>query len=86
MFGDTDYNPSCSYSSVSIEEQLQALSIAVREGKVIFHIVYCNFITLVIWCYQLLISVHIQLKYHNLEGRLRTATLNLLWCRLGMLV
>jgi hypothetical protein len=37
MFGDTDYDPSCSYSSVCIEEQLQALSIAVKEGKVIFH-------------------------------------------------
>lgn len=37
MFGDTDYDPSCSYSSVCIEEQLQALSVAVREGKVNFH-------------------------------------------------
>lgn len=34
MFGDTDYDPSCSYSAVSIEEQLQALSVAVKEGKI----------------------------------------------------
>lgn len=33
---DTDYDPSCSYSSVSIEERLEALSVAVREGKVVF--------------------------------------------------
>nr|XP_024358663.1 uncharacterized protein LOC112273875 isoform X3 [Physcomitrium patens] len=33
MFGDRDYDPSCSYSSVSIEEQLQALGVAVKEGK-----------------------------------------------------
>jgi hypothetical protein len=38
MFGDAEYDPSCSYSSVCIEEQLEALSVAVREGKVIiFH-------------------------------------------------
>ncbi|KAG0564378.1 hypothetical protein KC19_8G106000 [Ceratodon purpureus] len=34
MFGDTDYDPSCCYSSVCIEEQLEALSIAVKEGKI----------------------------------------------------
>lgn len=34
MFGDRDYDPSCSYSSVSIEEQLQALGVAVKEGKI----------------------------------------------------
>lgn len=34
MFGDTDYDPSSSYLAVSIEEQLQALSVAVEEGKV----------------------------------------------------
>ncbi|KAG0601491.1 hypothetical protein M758_11G115800 [Ceratodon purpureus] len=34
MFGDTDYDPSSSYSSVCIEEQLEALSVAVREGKI----------------------------------------------------
>jgi len=36
MFGDTDYDCACSYSAVSIEEQLQALSVAVKEGKVVF--------------------------------------------------
>jgi len=43
MFGDTDYDPSCSYSAVSIEEQLQALSVAVKEGKVIFHPIFGMF-------------------------------------------
>lgn len=33
MFGDRDYDPSCSYSSVSIEEQLQALGVAVKEDQ-----------------------------------------------------
>ena len=34
MFGETDFDPSCSYASISIEEQLNALSVAVNAGKV----------------------------------------------------
>ncbi|KAJ7523312.1 hypothetical protein O6H91_18G046400 [Diphasiastrum complanatum] len=34
MFGCTDYNPSCSYKSVPVEEQLEALSEAVDSGKI----------------------------------------------------
>lgn len=34
MFGDVDYDPSCSFASVPLEEQLEALGRAVRAGKV----------------------------------------------------
>lgn len=34
MFGDVDYNPSSSYKSVPIEEQLQVLAAAIDAGKV----------------------------------------------------
>ncbi len=34
MFGEVEYEPSRSYSSVPLEEQLQALDSAVRMGKV----------------------------------------------------
>ncbi|MCO5581324.1 hypothetical protein L7F22_035204 [Adiantum nelumboides] len=34
MFGEVDYDPSCKYSSVPLEEQLEALSSAVSLGKV----------------------------------------------------
>ena len=35
MFGDTDYVPTNSYSSVPMEEQLEALALAQRDGKVL---------------------------------------------------
>ncbi|KAH7316214.1 hypothetical protein KP509_21G083100 [Ceratopteris richardii] len=34
MFGEVDYDPSCRYSSVPLEEQLDALSSAVSAGKI----------------------------------------------------
>lgn len=34
MFGDVDYDPSCAYTSVPLEEQLEALGRAVEAGKV----------------------------------------------------
>lgn len=34
MFGDVDFDPSCSYTSVPLEEQLQALGDAVTAGKI----------------------------------------------------
>jgi aryl-alcohol dehydrogenase-like predicted oxidoreductase len=34
MFGDVDYNPSSSYKSVPIEEQLQVLAAAIDAGKI----------------------------------------------------
>lgn len=34
MFGETEYNPSWQYCSVTIEEQLYALSKAADAGKV----------------------------------------------------
>ena len=34
MFGEVDYRPAHSYSSVPLEEQLEALSRAVAAGKV----------------------------------------------------
>ena len=34
MFGETEYDPNRQYSSVSIHEQLEALSRAVNSGKV----------------------------------------------------
>ena len=34
MFGNLDYDPSCSYQSVPLEDQLEALSDAVRDGKI----------------------------------------------------
>lgn len=34
MFGDIDYEPECAYSAVPLEEQLEALAAAVRQGKV----------------------------------------------------
>ena len=34
MFGETDYDPARSYPSVPLEEQLTALTAAVRAGKV----------------------------------------------------
>jgi hypothetical protein len=34
MFGETEYDPARQYSSISIHEQLEALSEAVKAGKV----------------------------------------------------
>ncbi|MEW5309584.1 MAG: hypothetical protein WDW38_001464 [Sanguina aurantia] len=34
MFGDVDFDPSCSYTSVPLEEQLRALGDAVAAGKI----------------------------------------------------
>lgn len=34
MFGETEYDPVQQYSSISIDEQLDALSRAVNDGKV----------------------------------------------------
>lgn len=34
MFGDVDFKPAYSYSSVPFEEQMEALSAAVTAGKV----------------------------------------------------
>jgi hypothetical protein len=34
MFGETEYDPARQYSSISIHEQLEALSKAVKAGKV----------------------------------------------------
>ncbi|KAI5082277.1 hypothetical protein GOP47_0002020 [Adiantum capillus-veneris] len=34
MFGEVEYDPSCKYSSVPLEEQMEALSCAVSSGKV----------------------------------------------------
>ncbi len=34
MFGDVDYDPHMAYTAVPIEEQLEALGQAQREGKV----------------------------------------------------
>lgn len=34
MFGETEYDPDRQYSSISIDEQLEALSRAVKAGKV----------------------------------------------------
>jgi hypothetical protein len=34
MFGETEYDPAQQYSSISIHEQLEALSKAVKAGKV----------------------------------------------------
>jgi hypothetical protein len=34
MFGETDYDPARQYSSVSFDEQLDALGRAVNAGKV----------------------------------------------------
>jgi len=33
MFGETEYDPVRQYASVSIDEQLEALSTAVKAGK-----------------------------------------------------
>ena len=34
MFGEVDYDPTCKYSSIPMEEQLDALSSLIHEGKV----------------------------------------------------
>ncbi len=34
MFGEVDFEPTYAYSSVPIEEQMEALSLAVAAGKV----------------------------------------------------
>lgn len=34
MFGEVDFKPACSYSSVPLEEQLEGLTGAVAAGKV----------------------------------------------------
>jgi len=33
MFGETEYDPVQQYASISIDEQLEALSAAVKAGK-----------------------------------------------------
>lgn len=34
MFGETEYDPNCQYTSVPMEEQLEALGRAIDAGKV----------------------------------------------------
>lgn len=85
MFGDRDYDPSCSYSSVSIEEQLQALGVAVKEGKVVPHVLSCNLIQF----YSLI--THLELlcwesEVHKFEVHSRTTSMNLLRSRSETLV
>jgi hypothetical protein len=67
MFGDVDYNPSSSYKSVPIEEQLQVLAAAIDAGKVALlfapYLLFCSITGCQVYNHIVMVSFYTVLMF-----------------------